>query len=494
MKKRHYDYIISRISNNASYEWILQNSREIEAKLVLTGTDINKITNNLNLLINVFLTMILNIFTMLLINPIISGIVVLVILFMILIVYIREPKSKKLKNNGNFEQLELNQFIRNFSHVMFDVVINDESQLYIDEMCTKVNTTTVTDAQSIYYDNMTYIYSNHITYTVYALSIFLFVYLNMNNLEGYFILFMFIRSTFTSVDYFVIDIINWYNDFKNFSTNFDKLNNIFQATKYERIKYEQENLSGNYLIKLKKLEFNYDTNFKIVFNESKPLKFSNNDKILLDGPSGNGKTTFVKLMRNIKTPSLIDLSIKFTNIHNQNKSKKYKLKNGFANISESICYCQQNAVAFVQGTIKDIITCNLNNRLTENEYKNFIISLETALVPKALYETSDTYIKHDEICGGEAQRIKIAKTIYRCLSNISNETSDNNSSKKNILIFDEIDSNLDEETAELIFNNIFKLFKNNLVFVIAHCNKIKQMKQFTKRVNMNRGIVSLVKI
>jgi ABC-type bacteriocin/lantibiotic exporter with double-glycine peptidase domain len=478
MKKRHYDYIVSKVSSNASYEWILQNSREIEAKLMLTGMDINKITNNFNGLINIFLTMILNILTMLLVNPIISIIVVFVICLMILIVYIREPKSQRLRNNCNIEHAVLNDFVRNFTHTMFDVVVNDESHIYVNQVCEKVKATTIIDAQSIYYDNITYIYSNSITYTVYALSIFLFVYFNKDNLEGYFILFMFIRSTFTSVDYFVLDLMNWYTDLKNFSTNFSKLDNIFQATKSERIKYEQEMLINNYTIKLKKLDFDYNTgDFKMTYNEPKPILFNSKDKVLLDGPSGNGKTTFVKIIRNIKIPTLIDLSIEFSSDY---KFKKYKLKNGFGNISESICYCQQNAVAFVQGTIKDIVTCKYDEKLTDEEYNNFVIAVETAEVPKKFYDQMNKYIKHDEVCGGEAQRIKIAKTVYRCLTN-----------KKSILIFDEIDSNLDEESAENIFNNIFELFKNNLVFVIAHSNKIKQLKQFTKHLIIHKGLISL---
>jgi ABC-type bacteriocin/lantibiotic exporter with double-glycine peptidase domain len=254
--------------------------------------------------------------------------------------------------------------------------------------------------------------------------------------------------------------MEWYIELKQFATNFDKLNNTFDATHFKRIIPIQHNLPDKYVLKINTLQFNY-SNFNLECKES--IKLSYKDKIILHGRSGSGKTTFIKLFRNILIPNAHNVEI----VH---KNERFKLEDGFGNVSQTISYCQQNGITFVNGTLQQIVASDkFDNELFEQV-------CNIALIPNNLINKEN--INATDISGGEHQRINIAKTLYRALK-----------LNTKILIFDESDNNLDEQTSKQIYDNIFRIFNKKLVIIIAHSDSIKKRTDFTKEIFMNNGVM-----
>jgi ABC-type lipoprotein export system ATPase subunit len=84
------------------------------------------------------------------------------------------------------------------------------------------------------------------------------------------------------------------------------------------------------------------------------------------------------------------------------------------------------------------------------------------------------FIDIDKISSGEKIRLSIAKIIYIVLKN-----------NYKILLFDEIDKNLNDELAIAICKNIKTIFANKIILYITHNQKVKSL--FTKVIYINNG-------
>jgi ABC-type multidrug transport system ATPase subunit len=78
----------------------------------------------------------------------------------------------------------------------------------------------------------------------------------------------------------------------------------------------------------------------------------------------------------------------------------------------------------------------------------------------------DIEVEVEKMSGGEQMRMTLAQTLYNILSK-----------KYEIILFDEIDVNLDFNTASKIFNNILQICKDKICFFIVHNEDLKQIFQ-----------------
>jgi len=172
------------------------------------------------------------------------------------------------------------------------------------------------------------------------------------------------------------------------------------------------------------------------------LDINKNEKILIKGHSGGGKSTLFKLLLSLLTPEEGSISL----IDSNNKyplDKKYEKLFGYVP--------QDNLL--MEGTIKEVITLFdedineelLNKALEVSDSSTFINNLPLKI---------DTYLneKGSGLSLGEMERIAIARAIY---------------SDAPILLLDECSASLDGITEKKVMNNILSL-SNKTIILISH--------------------------
>ena len=159
-----------------------------------------------------------------------------------------------------------------------------------------------------------------------------------------------------------------------------------------------------------------------------------NDKILIDGISGSGKSSLLYIIANIIKVDTIEIEPPIDIISNS-------------------CYITlPEYKGIMNGNLYDIIS-NYNDidiTMIHNSIKASKFNID-------LLSKENPYINLNEISTGERMRLLIAKIIYEIMVN----------DKYEILLFDEIDSGLNETLARelkhfryFIFTKIFIFLKN----------------------------------
>lgn len=167
--------------------------------------------------------------------------------------------------------------------------------------------------------------------------------------------------------------------------------------------------------------------------------YTKGDIVWVKGMSGAGKSTLLKLIPKFRTVESIFVNdnIDVNDIDN-------------ASLRSHIDYLSQN-VPIVSGTVRD-------NLFLGKPYSSTVENLlKSEEILKSLWEnkTMDSIISENgsNLSGGEKQKLAIARALY------------NNS---NVLILDEITSNIDKDTSDAIYERITKDTANKIIFIISH--------------------------
>lgn len=168
------------------------------------------------------------------------------------------------------------------------------------------------------------------------------------------------------------------------------------------------------------------------------LKINKNEKILIKGHSGGGKSTLFKLILSLLTPESGELLI-----NEQPLNKRYE---------KLFAYVPQDNL-LMEGTIKEVITLFEDNPNNELFNKALDISESSSFV-NALANKGDTYLneKGSGLSLGEMERIAIARAIY---------------SDSPILLLDECSASLDSNTEAKVMSNILNM-ENKTIILISH--------------------------
>ena len=199
-------------------------------------------------------------------------------------------------------------------------------------------------------------------------------------------------------------------------------NNEFKSLSINNVSYSYLDKYGNKVEALK--------NFNLNINK--------NEKILIKGHSGGGKSTLFKLILSLLTPESGELLI-----NEQPLNKSYE---------KLFAYVPQDNL-LMEGTIKEVITLFEDNPNNELFNKALDIS-ESSTFVNALANKGDTYLneKGSGLSLGEMERIAIARAIY------------NNSP---ILLLDECSASLDSNTEAKVMSNILNM-QNKTIILISH--------------------------
>ena len=199
-------------------------------------------------------------------------------------------------------------------------------------------------------------------------------------------------------------------------------NNEFKSLSINNVSYSYLDKYGNKVEALK--------NFNLNINK--------NEKILIKGHSGGGKSTLFKLILSLLTPESGELLI-----NEQPLDKRYE---------KLFAYVPQDNL-LMEGTIKEVITLFEDNPNNELFNKALDIS-ESSNFVNALVNKGDTYLneKGSGLSLGEMERIAIARAIY---------------SDSPILLLDECSASLDSNTEAKVMSNILNM-QNKTIILISH--------------------------
>ena len=239
--------------------------------------------------------------------------------------------------------------------------------------------------------------------------------------------------------------------------------NILMASKNKIEILAQNNLTKTKIterrLSLNNIFFKYPNKKNYVLGDIN-LSLDEGDIVGISGKSGSGKTTLISIIMGLLKPSAGEIIFDGRNIDNF-----------LSDYRKNIGYVSQNFSIIDTSIIKNI-TLNFNDQIIDKE------KLETALKISGSQEfinkldkKLDTNLGQSgfSLSGGQKQRIALARGFYN---------------SKDLLIFDEATTSLDENLSQLIYENLKELSKSRIVIIISHqknsfkyCNKLFQLKE-----------------
>ncbi len=244
-----------------------------------------------------------------------------------------------------------------------------------------------------------------------------------------------IRGTFFTFAHLYNDIIRW----RAYVSNAEELSKDFKQNE-EEIKNALPKEWQSLLVK--NLSFSYGDSEGDSLSDIS-LDVRKGERIALIGESGGGKSTFLKLLRDLYHPKSLSLSVDGTS-----------LPGGFPSISDSISLVPQDPEIF-STTIRENIT--LGVEYSESHIKVFTDLAAFSDVVKRLPKGLESSIveRGVNLSGGEKQRLALARGLLA-------------SEHKDIVLLDEPTSSVDFANELGIYQNIFAAFPQKTVISSIH--------------------------
>jgi ABC-type lipoprotein export system ATPase subunit len=214
-------------------------------------------------------------------------------------------------------------------------------------------------------------------------------------------------------------------------------------------------VESNHLIKTKitNITINKIFNDNPKLETTEPIILDINDHVLITGESGSGKTTLLYILKGILKP------------------KQLVIEPNIELINSQTYLTLPNHKSLYSGNLYDIITNYDKN--PNIELINW--ALQSAKISDKL--NKNDFVDIEKLSGGERIRVLIARIIYAVKTR-----------HYNILLFDEIDENLNDQLAQEICSNLRNIFKDKIILYITHNEKVKSL--FDKKYVVNKGVIS----
>ena len=204
--------------------------------------------------------------------------------------------------------------------------------------------------------------------------------------------------------------------------------------------YEKEFKS----IKLNKVSFSYLDKYgnKVEALKDFSLNINKNERILIKGHSGGGKSTLMKIILSLLKPESGEVLLLDQESHLL--EKKYE---------KLFAYVPQDNL-LMEGTIKEVVTLfddDINPSLFDHALK--VSESQSFINNLSLKEETFLNEKGSGLSLGEMERIAIARAIY---------------SDAPILLLDECSASLDAQTEKKVLSNILSLSNKTIVLISHH--------------------------
>lgn len=189
------------------------------------------------------------------------------------------------------------------------------------------------------------------------------------------------------------------------------------------------------------------------------ISISTGEKVVLIGPSGEGKSVLLKIMAGILAPTSGQVFIEGKDLNQASSEEKMKI------ISKMGMLFQKNALF-------DSLTCGDNIAFPLNEVKG---ASEEEITQKVNRFLADVGIPHakdlfpDEISGGMQKRLGIARALAL---------------DPKIILYDDPTAGLDPITSRMIIDLIIHLQKENNSTLVAITNDMNRAYQLADRIAM----------
>lgn len=211
--------------------------------------------------------------------------------------------------------------------------------------------------------------------------------------------------------------------------------------------------SAEPFLTMENVTFHYPNSKKNILNNFS-LKFEKNNKYFLDGDSGCGKSTILKLLAGFY-PSYLG-KIMF----NGRQITEYSSQV----LHNNIFYLDQHPQV-IQGTIRENL--NLSSNYSDRKLKQVLTEMHLDTSDEFL----DTFVKKDgnSLSGGQLQRLALARALLRDFK---------------VFLLDEGTTGIERETANEL-EQILLRDPNKTVIVVNHNETKDNMKLFNKVINLN---------
>tara|TARA_B100001057_G_scaffold399480_1_gene410390 strand:+ start:15778 stop:17502 length:1725 start_codon:yes stop_codon:yes gene_type:complete len=263
----------------------------------------------------------------------------------------------------------------------------------------------------------------------------------------------------------VTRILQNFQRLKHYMPSFYVLKSAFENNK-KKIKIESENINldfkfGN--IELKNIEFYYKKNEYVLKNTN--FKIEKKSRILIQGKSGCGKSTFLDILCGLLPPENGEIYI--NNIKANDLDKK-KLLSKVSYVSQIPFLLDNDLVANIAlGMDRNYDLKKIIKILKIVELEDFI---------KDINDKSFSRIgeRGSLISGGQKQRIAIARALYF---------------DPQILILDEATNSIDYETEIKILNNIINEYPDLTLIKVSH-SKHDYLNLFEKYILKDKNLLN----
>lgn len=246
-----------------------------------------------------------------------------------------------------------------------------------------------------------------------------------------------IRDTFFKFAYLYNDIVRY----RASVSNTEELSKDFRQTSLAGKKHLSKEWSS---LEIEKLSFSYHPEEGADLHlDNIALRIKSGERIALIGESGGGKSTFLRILRDLYHPKSLDLFV------NGKPTSK-----GFGAISESISLIPQDPEIFAT-TIRENIT--LGVEYTDEHIRVFTDMARMTQVIDRLPKKLESSIveKGVNLSGGEKQRLALTRGLLASVD-------------KDIILMDEPTSSVDFQNELEIFKNIFEAFPKQTIIASVH--------------------------
>lgn len=264
-----------------------------------------------------------------------------------------------------------------------------------------------------------------------------------------------INDIFYSFAYLYSDTVRW----RTAMENAEELSNNFRTIeKEESIEHEWNVCDIHSLTFSYRSEGDADLHLNNV-----ALSIHRGEKIAVIGESGSGKTTFLKIIRGLYTPT--DVSVRLDT---------RELENGFLSMKNDIALIPQEPEIFAT-TIRENITMGVDH--TEEEVQKYIDIARFGTVVERLPNGLESSVveRGVNLSGGEKQRLALVRGLMA-------------SEEKSIILLDESTSSVDAQNEIAIYENIFSTYKDKTI--IASIHKLHLLRMFDTIYIFDRGVIS----
>jgi ABC-type transport system involved in cytochrome bd biosynthesis fused ATPase/permease subunit len=318
----------------------------------------------------------------------------------------------------------------------------------------------------------------------------LFIYVYTNQPVAYYTLLHYTSTQIQQINSFISD----YQSFQDLSSQHIKITKFLTlcgtCPKYTIYKSPIQTL----MIQELQHTLTSDDREPFTFGITNPLTFLAGEKILVNGASGHGKSSFYNVLSGISIPT------KLTSYANDTY-----LQDGFLSLETQRVVVMQDVRLQTQFSWFEIVTDNVNISKPDIEYESLLpygVPLlqspvcDTNLVRQVLdivnlgdvlrdqfKDNLNTQI-NNKLSGGQIAKLGLARSLFRVLT-----------SNPSILILDEPDKGIPESEAVDIINKILKRATNCgcMVFLTSHLDVVKTKIKYDQILNVENGKITSLK-